>query len=185
MMSSPAQLAPLRASVMLTAALALPASASAEPSLPGPVREAAPELDLQGKGSLSKLFFHVYDARLWTSGDGWSPDRPAALDIVYGRDFPAAGLAERSVEEMAKLGRATGEQRREWLAEMKRAFPDVEEGDRVIGLHAPGEGMRFYVNGERYSRIDDPAFGPAFLGIWLDPGTSEPELRRRLLGRDG
>lgn len=160
----------------------LPAAGGLE--LPAPVRDAAPGLELEGRGSLSKLFFHVYDARLWTSGAGWSPDRRAALDIVYGRDFPADGLAERSVEEMAQLGNTTAQQRRGWLAEMRRAFPDVEEGDRLIGLHVPDEGMRFYLNGEQYSRIDDPAFGPAFLDIWLDPETSEPALRRQLLGRE-
>jgi hypothetical protein len=69
-----------------------------------------------------------------------------------------------------------------WQAAMTRAFPDVAPGDRLTGVHAPGEATRFFHNGRPTSALADPAFGPLFFGIWLAATTSEPGLRRRLIG---
>jgi hypothetical protein len=71
-----------------------------------------------------------------------------------------------------------------WRAELERAFPDVRPGDRLVGVHLPGQPLRFYYNGALYSEIQEPRLAQAFFGLWLDPRTSEPEMRRRLLGGD-
>ena len=65
---------------------------------------------------------------------------------------------------------------------MKATIPSVRKGDRLIGINLPGEGVRFLHNGEPIGSIADPAFAQAFFGIWLDPRSSEPELRSSLLG---
>ena len=65
---------------------------------------------------------------------------------------------------------------------MNRVFPDVTDGDCLIGLATPGNATRFFVNGRATGTIDDPEFAPAFFGIWLSPATSEPRLRQQLLG---
>ena len=65
---------------------------------------------------------------------------------------------------------------------MTRAFPDVAPSDRLTGVHLPGEATRFFHNGRPTSAVVDPAFGRLFFGIWLAATTSEPELRRRLIG---
>ena len=69
-----------------------------------------------------------------------------------------------------------------WLAQMQRLFPDVKAGDRLVGLHEPGQGARFWHNGQALGRVDDAAFARLFFGIWLAPTTSEPEMRLALLG---
>jgi hypothetical protein len=94
---------------------------------------------------------------------------------VKGRD-----LAERSVEEMRRqrLDEATLQK---WLREMQRVFPDIQPGDRLVGLAVPGRGARFYTGDRMVGAIDDPQFAQAFFGIWLDARTSEPQLRRALL----
>jgi hypothetical protein len=46
----------------------------------------------------------------------------------------------------------------------------------------PGGPTRFYDQRGRFAQVDDPAFGPAFLAIWLDPRSVVSDLRRDLLG---
>ena len=92
-----------------------------------------------------------------------------------------AMIAERSVEEIAKLGYGTPDQRARWGALMKQIFPDVVDGDCIIGLNLPQSGARYYYNGKPIGEIQYREFAKAFFGIWLDPRTSEPALRKKLL----
>ncbi len=62
-------------------------------------------------------------------------------------------------------------------------LPDVETGDQIAGVHRPGAGARFYLNGRRLGEIDSAAFSRAFFSILLDPRTREPELRAALIGQ--
>ena len=59
-------------------------------------------------------------------------------------------------------------------------------GRYLITQLPPGDGytLRFYYNGALYSEIQEPRLAAALFGLWLDPRTSEPEMRRRLLGGD-
>ena len=63
---------------------------------------------------------------------------------------------------------------------MRRALPDVSPGDRITGIHLPGQGAEFWFNGRRIAQVPDAQFAPLFFGIWLDGRTSEPQLRARL-----
>ena len=65
---------------------------------------------------------------------------------------------------------------------MLRVFPDVRKGDRLLGLQRPGEAAVFWLNGRLRGEIRDAEFARRFFGIWLSPQTSEPALRRALLG---
>ena len=65
---------------------------------------------------------------------------------------------------------------------MAELFPDVGDGDTLVGLHLPGVGARFVLNGQVRGQVDDPLFARLFFGIWLSPQTSEPALRQALLG---
>ena len=56
----------------------------------------------------------------------------------------------------------------------------MKTGDRITGLHLPGTGARFLLNG-RPRRSARPRVCPLFFGIWLSPATSEPALRQSLL----
>jgi hypothetical protein len=54
-------------------------------------------------------------------------------------------------------------------------------GASLTGLHQPGAGVRFWLNGQPRGAIADARFGPSFFGIWLAEATSEPNMRRELL----
>ena len=55
-------------------------------------------------------------------------------------------------------------------------------GDRIIAFWEPDGPTRFYGNNGLLGVIEDPRFGPAFLGIWLHPDTRAEDLRMALIG---
>ena len=73
----------------------------------------------------------------------------------------------------------------QWLAALRRVLPDVKKGDRIMGVHRPGVGAAFWLNGKSLGEIRDAAFAQRFFGIWLAPGTSEPGLRNALVAGAG
>jgi hypothetical protein len=138
-------------------------------------------LQAVGSGHLSWWGIGVYDATLYSDDGRYRPQRPHALRIDYQISVTASKLAERSLDEIEEI---FGEQpeRQRMIASLQTLFCDVEDGDTIIGYHYPGEGAEFYCNDQRMGRLDDSKLAAAFFAIWLDPRTSEPELRRQLLG---
>ncbi|MDM7457414.1 MAG: chalcone isomerase family protein [Tepidimonas sp.] len=112
---------------------------------------------------------------------------PLVLELTYRRAFRGADIARRSLEEMRRAGPISASDEAAWLAAMQRIFPDVGPGDRIAGLWQPAVGARFVLtdaNGRRrlLGEVADVRFAERFFGIWLAASTSEPELRRALLG---
>ena len=140
---------------------------------------------LHGSGRLSWFGLSVYDARLW-AGERFSATQferePLALELRYARTLPGKLIAERSLVEMQRLGAVTEADASRWLTSMTQLFPDVTRGDRLTGIHRPGEAARFYFNGSLRGEVREADFARRFFGIWLSPRTSEPELRQALLG---
>ena len=170
-------------------ALAAPAFAvattRADAAPPSEVAQALTSPRLQGSGRLRFFGLHVYDARLWV-GDAFVPQRfdehAFALELQYARKLEGAAIAQRSVAEMRRSASLSDSQAAAWEAAMVRAFPNVVDGDRLTGVHSPGEAVRFFHNSRATAAVADPAFGRAFFGIWLATTTSEPDLRRQLIG---
>jgi hypothetical protein len=104
------------------------------------------------------------------------------LELTYLRDFGGDTIAQRSIDEMRRAGPVSEAQAQRWLVAMRRLFPDIRSGSRVTGLHQPGQGVTFWIDGRPLGEIADPEFGRRFLGIWLAPSTSQPGLRLSLLG---
>jgi Chalcone isomerase-like len=149
------------------------------------VQAAAGDWVLRGQSRFRVWGFEVYDASLWTT-PGFNPAQAEgqrlALELRYLRDFAAKDIAERSIKEMRRHASLAVDQESRWLAEMLRVFPDVRKGDRLLGLQRPGEAAVFWFNGRPRGEIRDGEFARRFFGIWLSPQTSEPALRRALLG---
>lgn len=166
-------------------ALALLASAATAADVPSHVARALGEARTAGTGRLTWFGLHVYDARLFVPTAGFDAQRfaeqPFALELTYARRLNGRAIAERSEAEIARLGIGTEAQRARWLQAMRALFPDVDAGQRLAGVHVPGRGTDFYLDGRSLGRVDDPAFGAAFFAIWLDSRTSAPDLRASLL----
>lgn len=164
-------------------------TAGAQPA-PAEIVGAVPQANLAGEGSFRYLAWKIYVARLWTSG-GATPfdvtryaEQPFALELRYERDLRGASIAERSLDEMKKQGPIAEADATRWLEEMKRAFPDVTTGDRLLGVNDGHGGVRFFLNGRQTASLSDARFSARFFGIWLLPTTSAPSLRNALTGAD-
>jgi hypothetical protein len=163
------------------------ADAPAEnPGLPSELVDALPGAQALGSARLRFLGLDIYQARLW-AGPGFQPaayaQSPFALELSYFRWLSGRLIAERSLKEMRRQGSIAPEREQAWLQAMVQAFPDVQQGDRITGLHAPGVGARFWFNGQSRSPVRDADFSRVFFGVWLSEATSEPQMRAQLLGQ--
>lgn len=162
------------------------ASAKSVASVPLHISASLPDARLAGSGTFRWFGLKIYDAQLWTGQAGLSPatlrSKPFALDLHYARHLVGQKIADASIDEIRKIGIGTPTQHKAWLASMTALFPDVEKDTHLTGFYAPGQATRFFLNGVAIGEIADPEFGSAFFAIWLHPKTSEPALRRALLG---
>lgn len=173
------------ACLAIFAALAFSSSRAATlpPSLTGEVNG----LRKVGGGQLRWLGFPIYEASLWTEDgryEGFESGEPVALSLWYQRRFSREELLGITSTAWRKLDRWDAAQRDAWLSELRQVFRDIEPGHNFTTLVIPGRGTRFYDQDELLGEISDPRFGPAFLAIWLDPGTVVKDLRVQLLGRE-
>lgn len=176
-------LAPLAASALLQGGVARAADA---PATPPPEVGALPGARLQGQMRFRWFGLHIYDGRLWSASPIRADDYPArefALELIYARNITGVDIAERTLTEMRRIAEFSDAQAKLWLDFMRDAFPDVKPGDRLMGLHRPGQGVSFFHNGRPTRTLADAAFPAQFFGIWLSPRSREPALRDALLGR--
>ena len=163
-------------------------AATTQAALPEPVRRGAYELELVGAGQLEWLGFDIYAASLWSRDGRFQPaldNGPYALSLWYERRFSTEELLQITAREWTRLGHGSAEQREAWARQRARVWPDVDKGDNMTAVVVPGSETRFY-NGQRLlGRVTDPAFGPAYLAIWLDPRSAVRDLRNELLGSRG
>jgi hypothetical protein len=169
------------------AAVLVTALAPARANVPAPVAvaEQLPEARLAGEGDLRWFGIKVYTAQLWVGRPGLRLDRlasaPFALELRYATGLKGSAIAERSLQEMERMGYGDAQRRGRWLDAMKKLFPDGARGDRLTGVHEPGRGARFFHNDRPIGGVDDPDFARAFFAIWLDERTVAPALRESLL----
>lgn len=132
-----------------------------------------------GHGEFRRFGFLVYEASLWAGEDPVRP--PLALRLDYKRSIKGQVIAEASVKEMRRFV-SDEETLKDWGLQMAGIFPDVKDGDSILGIYRP-EGASFYQGERLLGSIKNPAFAQAFFSIWLDPKTSAPDLRAALLKR--
>jgi hypothetical protein len=171
--------------IALLLALLLAAGAGAN-TLPPEVRTNLPNATLGANSRFTFFGFDVYDANLWVA-PGFSLgdyDRHAfALTLTYLRDFSGESIAGRSVSEMRRQTGVTDAQLATWNSLMSSTFPNVRKGDRLTGIHRPGGGATFLLNGLPAGSIEDAEFSRRFFGIWLSAQTSDTRLREALTTR--
>lgn len=164
--------------------LAFFVAASAQ-ALPEAVRAGESGWRQWGSGEMTWFGISLYRATLWVAGadPGNLPgSRPSALQLDYRRDIPRERLVQSSLDEMRRLG-ADEAQLARWAPDLRRVFPDVKEGDSIVGVHYPGRGASFYHRGQASGEVADAEFARRFFAIWLDPDSRSPSLRAALLKR--
>jgi hypothetical protein len=137
---------------------------------------------LSGQGVYTWFGLQIYTAEMWVGPQGYAGEAaPFVLELRYARALDGRKIAEASAKQMEGIGAGNDAQRAVWLTQMKAVFPNVQEGSRLGGVFLPGQGVRFYRDGQLLATVADPAFARAFFGIWLDPASSAPKLRMALL----
>ncbi len=175
-------------SCALMMALHCPLAVAQDMVLPEVVAKDTRSLALQGQGVMRFFGLKVYDIRLWTQQRARTADELSqqqfALELVYDLALKGRDIAERSVKEMRAQGWRDEAKLKRWGDDMARIFPDIRQGDTLIGVSVPGKEARFYARDKLIAVIVDPEFSRAFFDIWLSTKTSEPGLRKKLLGAD-
>ena len=139
-------------------------------------------LSKRGEAVMRWFGIKVYDIRLWTANKAHSFGDLYALELVYDLSLKGKEIAARSVDEMRKIGYQDEEKLARWRETMTRIFPDIKQGDTLVGVSDADKGVRFYSRDKLIETVPDPEFARAFFDIWLSPKSSEPRLRERLLG---
>ncbi len=149
--------------------------------LPAAVVRDVPGLTPFGEGTMRFFGLKVYDVRLWTAMKSFAHTDPFALELVYDMSLNGRDIAERSIEEMRRQGHRDEARLKRWGDEMARIFPDIRQGDTLVGVSIPGREARFYTRDKFIAAIADPEFARAFFDIWLSEKTSAPRVRSKLL----
>jgi len=138
---------------------------------------------LLGKAKFSVLFWDVYESQLLTS-DGRKPFshlcQHSLFEIHYLRDISQKELIDNTVSQWRHLALSENEYS-VFLPSLENIWPNIKAGDQLAMLNQASTTV-FYLNGQKIGVIENLAFAEAFLRIWLDENTSEPELRQQLLG---
>ncbi|MBY0416871.1 MAG: chalcone isomerase family protein [Pararheinheimera sp.] len=141
-------------------------------------------IKLMGQGQFSYLFWDLYQAQLYTADGNWSDyqqSAPLVLKLTYQRDISKADFIEATVDQWKHLQGKVSAQHKDWAKQLDKLWTDVKKGDQLSCVLLANGTVQFYFNDKLLGDVTDPAFGPAFLDIWLSEKTSAPKLRKQLL----
>ena len=136
-----------------------------------------------GQATMKVMFLNIYDVELVASDGEWSQNQPFALKLTYFRKFDGESIASRSIDEIRDLGMDDEIKLALWFEKMHSIFPDVQKGSVITGVaDSKGVSHFYYKDQQKLGSVDDPEFTKWFFSIWLHEDTSEPEMRKKLLG---
>lgn len=141
-----------------------------------------PDAQKVGSGRLTYLFMPVFDATLYGPQGRWQADQPFALRLDYLRPLKGKAIARNSVEEMRRQG-APEASLKIWGAQLEAIIPDVGQGVSITGVREATGATGFYSGDKRLGGVSAPEFATYFFAIWLGAKTSQPALRKQLLGQ--
>ncbi len=148
------------------------------------IKQYIPHTEKVGQARFKVWLWKVYDISLYAPKGDWSPNQPYALSLTYLRKIKGKDIADRSSQEMRKIGCKNEIKLAAWHAEMQKIFPNVTPGMKLTGIYLPNKKTRFYRDNTLIGQIKDPDFGQCFFSIWLSEKTSEPKLRKKLLSQN-
>lgn len=141
---------------------------------------------LVGQGQFNYLFWDVYQARLF-SADGRFSDyqqtKPLKLELTYQRDIAVADFVDATLDQWKQQHGQLSADKKRWGELLGTIWRDVKNGDRLACVYLANGHTEFFLNDKPLGLIEDQAFGPVFLDIWLGVNTTAPKLRARLLGQ--
>jgi hypothetical protein len=151
-------------------------------ALPTPVQQQLSNAQILGQGRLSFFLIDVYDIALYTSTKAYDANQNYALKIDYLIHIKGRDIAERTINEIKKQKNNDPEKLAQWKHALLSFFPDVDKGVSLTGFKDKNLHTQFYRNNTWIGAVNDPQFTEYFFAIWLAERTTEPALRKKLLG---
>ncbi|RYV02344.1 hypothetical protein SOPP22_09810 [Shewanella sp. OPT22] len=143
--------------------------------------DAKESLNLVGTAKLKVWFWNVYTSDLYTPTGKYSGKEQCLLfEINYLMDISKEELINSTVENWQHLG-LTPNDYQGFVFKLEKIWPNVSKGDQLAFQVLPTESV-FYLNGKPIGKIEDKHFASIFLSIWLSKKTTQPRLRKKLLG---
>lgn len=171
----------IAAAILICITLALPPTLLASTDQTG--ESNVEKLQQVGEARLTKLFWTIYDSRLYTTTGtyrGIEPD--LVLEITYQREISSEQLINSTRSEWQAMSLYKKAQSESWLKQLQNMWPDVTKGD-VLRLQVDHDmSSHFYFNGHPIGSVEKPEFTRHFLSIWLSPDSRYSELQQKLTG---
>ncbi|MEO3416379.1 chalcone isomerase family protein [Roseovarius sp. CAU 1744] len=137
---------------------------------------------LRGEATFRWLGVPLYTARFFTpDGQALSWQKPAALQLIYARDFSRQSLVDATMSELERM-EGTRADHAELAQKLVPCFRDVGEGDQFVAIATTTDEVQLYFNGAPTCQLRHAEINARFLGIWLSDNSRAPELSRRLRG---
>ena len=136
-----------------------------------------------GETTFSILFWDLYNSKLKTTSGKYpieNDNDKLIYQINYLADISSKDLIMRTVDQWQHLG-VEPERYEIYLGLLENIWPDIKDGD-TLSLYVSNNKSAFYFNNNFIGEINRSDFSQLFLDIWLSENTSEPDLRRELLG---
>jgi hypothetical protein len=187
----------LMASILLTAAVALPASAAIDVNgykFDDTVKVAGKDLKLNGAGMRTKIIIKVYAAGLYlldkktTMADIAATEGPRRVTLVMARDVSSDSFGSAFMEGLndntSVAERTAVAAQVTKFGEMFALVPGLKKGDVLHIDWLPGVGTQCELNGKKLGEtVPDVAFYNAILRIWLGEKPVDRSLKPALLGK--
>jgi hypothetical protein len=186
----------LLTSILLTAAVALPAAAAVDVNgykFPDTDKVGGKDLKLNGAGMRTKVIIKVYAAGLYlpekktTMAEIAALEGPRRVTLIMARDVSADSFGNAFMDGLKEN---TSVAERNAVAtqvikfgEMFAMVPGLKKGDVLHIDWLPGVGTSCELNGKKLGEtVQDIAFYNAILRIWLGEHPADSSLKPALLG---
>lgn len=136
-----------------------------------------------GSGRFSFLLSDVYDISLFSRSQAFNPADSFALKIDYLMPLKGEAIVERTISLIKRQSFKDEQKLARWEAALREFFPDVDKGVSLTGFKDKNGHTQFYRNEHWIGAVADAEFSQYFFAIWLAEHTTEPKLRRALLGQ--
>ena len=144
----------------------------------------ASDMKLIGEGTLTVLFFKVYDVRLLADSKPFSWKNKFQLEFEYKRSITKERIIDSSIKELKRQQNVTEHNLEEWTTYLEEVIQPLQEGIKATIKWNPQGTITFQNEGVKSVTIKDEIFARSYINIWLGEETSQPKLRNQLLGKE-
>ncbi|MET0403560.1 MAG: chalcone isomerase family protein [Cystobacter sp.] len=178
--------------VLLTAVLALPASAKevSGVTFADTVSVGGQTLKLNGVGLRKKLVFNVYLAGLYLQNPSTEGPQAIGSDQIKRvrmymlRDLDKKTISEAIVDGFKKNAKDKLPALQQRLDTLISGIPDLKKGDELLLTYVPGQGTTLESKTGQKLSVEGADFAQALFSVWLGANPVDGSVKDAMLGKD-